>query len=349
MKKRVSIAFAVVLAVAVTTSLVQANSVGLVSYWPFDVDVNDAFNGNHGNNHGATFVPGVLGQALYFDGTTYVEVANDPSLEPVDTIAVAAWVKRSGSPGTCKYIVSKYLPDRFGSHSSYGLYTGGGGLRFYVGHYSGWRSSPQAAASLVWDGEWHCVAGTFDGSEVKLYVDGTQVDGATSDLQDIYYHEQGNLFFGHYYPENWLAFSGYVDEVRIWDRALTAEEVARNCQLRVEVNIDIKPGSDPNSINLGSKGVVPVAVLTTDDFDASSVDPVTVLFAGASPVRWTMEDVDGDGDLDLLFHFKTQELVDLDASSTEAILTGTTFGGQLIQGTDTVERGGAELLLAHTA
>jgi len=99
--------------------------------------------------------------------------------------------------------------------------------------------------------------------------------------------------------------------------------------------IDIKPGSYPNSINLKSKGVVPVAVLTTDDFDASTVDPDTVLFAGASPLRWAREDVDGDGDTDLLFHFKTQEL-DLDENSTEAFLTGYTFDGQFIWGTDTV-------------
>jgi hypothetical protein len=99
--------------------------------------------------------------------------------------------------------------------------------------------------------------------------------------------------------------------------------------------IDIKPGSDPNSINLGSKGVVPVAVLTTEGFDASSVDPATVLFAGAAPLRWAMEDVDYDGDLDLIFHFKTQEL-GLDMSSTEATLTGQTFDGIPIEGTDTV-------------
>ncbi|GAB4531879.1 MAG: hypothetical protein Kow0063_11720 [Anaerolineae bacterium] len=102
-----------------------------------------------------------------------------------------------------------------------------------------------------------------------------------------------------------------------------------------EQAIDIKPGSDPNSINLKSKGVVPVAVLTTDDFDASTVDPGTVLFAGASPVRWTLEDVDSDGDMDMLFHFKTQEL-DLDAGSTEAYLTGYTQDGQFIWGVDAV-------------
>ena len=78
-----------------------------------------------------------------------------------------------------------------------------------------------------------------------------------------------------------------------------------------------------------------MAVLATDDFDASTVDPSTVEFAGASPVRWMLEDVDGDGDMDKLFHFETQDL-NLNENSTEATLTGSTYGGQAIEGTDTV-------------
>jgi len=87
----------------------------------------------------------------------------------------------------------------------------------------------------------------------------------------------------------------------------------------IERDIDIKPGSYPNSFNLKSKGVVPVAVLTSDAFDATTVEPDTVVFAGAEPVKWTSEDVDGDEDL--LFHFQTQGLA-LDQDSVEAILTG---------------------------
>jgi len=104
----------------------------------------------------------------------------------------------------------------------------------------------------------------------------------------------------------------------------------------IEVQIDIKPGSDQNSINLESKGVVPVAVLSTGDFDADTIDPASVRFAGAEPVRWKLEDVDDDGDDDMMFHFRTKDLVDLDPSSTEATLTAELFTGEEVFGTDEV-------------
>lgn len=102
-----------------------------------------------------------------------------------------------------------------------------------------------------------------------------------------------------------------------------------------DVQIDIKPGSFPNSINLKSKGVVPMAMLGTNDFAVSDVDHDTVMFANAVPLRWALEDVDNDGDEDMILHFKTQELT-LDAASTEATLTGTTTDGVSFVGTDSV-------------
>ncbi len=113
---------------------------------------------------------------------------------------------------------------------------------------------------------------------------------------------------------------------------ITAQEVDE-----IEIDIDIKPGSYPNSINPNSKGVIPVAILTTDDFDASSADPETVVFGPleASAVHYAMEDVDEDGDLDMILHFRTQE-VGLAEGDTEAILTGQTTDGIEIIGTDSV-------------
>lgn len=106
----------------------------------------------------------------------------------------------------------------------------------------------------------------------------------------------------------------------------------------ITVDIDVKPGSEPNSTNLGSRGVIPVAILTTPDFDVASVDPATVVFAqpdGASPVHDALEDVDGDGNLDLIMHFRTQE-TNIADDATEACLAGETFAGQAIQGCDII-------------
>jgi hypothetical protein len=116
------------------------------------------------------------------------------------------------------------------------------------------------------------------------------------------------------------------------------------------VDIDIKPGSDPNSVPCnGSLGtLIPVAILTTDDFDATAVDHSTVEFEGASELHVSSqtgelkrheEDVDEDGDLDLLLHFTYGETALAEAecpSTVEAVLTGQTFDGQEIEGSDTV-------------
>jgi hypothetical protein len=78
-----------------------------------------------------------------------------------------------------------------------------------------------------------------------------------------------------------------------------------------EVQIDIKPGSSPNTINPKSKGVIPVAILTTKSFNATTVDPLSVEFGpkGAFEAygKGHREDANGDGKKDLVLHFNTQE------------------------------------------
>jgi len=109
------------------------------------------------------------------------------------------------------------------------------------------------------------------------------------------------------------------------------------------VEVDIKPGSYPNSINLGSYGVIPVAILTTKDFDATTVDPDTVELAGSAvAIRGngnrtlaSLEDVNGDGYIDLMLHVETENL-SLETGATEAVLTGETYEGELIEGSDSI-------------
>lgn len=110
---------------------------------------------------------------------------------------------------------------------------------------------------------------------------------------------------------------------------------------RLPVQIDIKPGSFPNSINLNNKGNVPVGVFTGTysgvSFDATTIDRSSLLFAGAPDlgIGKSPQDLDGDGDLDQVFHFDTPAL-NLTASSTSATLTGQTTGNIYFEGTDSV-------------
>jgi hypothetical protein len=104
-------------------------------------------------------------------------------------------------------------------------------------------------------------------------------------------------------------------------------------------DLDIKPGSDPNSIDPFSRGVIPVAILTTEDFDALTVDADSVLFgpneAEKAHKRAHVEDVDDDGDLDLVLHFRTQD-TGIAPGDTEACVTGQTYDGVPIEGCDSV-------------
>ena len=113
----------------------------------------------------------------------------------------------------------------------------------------------------------------------------------------------------------------------------------------IPVSIDIKPGSDPNSINCNyERKMIAVAILTTSDFDATTVNHTTVDFEGASEAhvdkksgdpRRHEEDVDNDGDIDLVLHFRLGD-TELTCASTAGNLTGETFGGEAIEGSDAV-------------
>jgi len=91
--------------------------------------------------------------------------------------------------------------------------------------------------------------------------------------------------------------------------------------------------------------VIPVAILTTNSFDATAVNPTTVLFGRtsteAASVHSALEDVDGDGDTDMILHFKTQD-TGIVRGDTSASLTGETFGGQAIESSDSIKTVGCK-------
>jgi Concanavalin A-like lectin/glucanases superfamily len=187
----------------------------------------------HGNNGqlegGAQWTQGRFQGGLEFNGASAgVRVPDSSSLEPA-TVTVSAWVKSSASPGIYRYILAKGANGC--SAASYGLYTGpDGGIAFYTSREDGfaWTLSPAVEPAAVWNGQWHNIVGTYDGSTVRLYLDGRQIGAGTPDSAPIAYKlpTSGEVSIGAYPWCSSSDFSGDIDEVKVFNRALGAQEIA---------------------------------------------------------------------------------------------------------------------------
>jgi hypothetical protein len=178
---------------------------------------------------GAAWLKGRFWDALSFNGAASAVTVRDQSVLEPQQVTVSAWVKASSSPGDFMYAVAKGGNNC--SASSYGLYTGAnGGLEFYTSSNNGlsFTLSPDAGTG-VWDGNWHSAIGTFDGSTVRLYIDGKQVGSGTPDTSPIAYGlpTSNDLMIGNYpaCPSIPEGFTGSIDEVKVFNRALPAQEI----------------------------------------------------------------------------------------------------------------------------
>ncbi len=185
------------------------------------------------------------------------------------------------------------------------------------------------------------------------------VIGNRADTQSYEFSGQHNFVTGTTTANPYLALvkaaftspmdlsDGLYAQVFLWtadnrDSRIDFDEITltvRGQMPAVPVIIDIKPGDTPNSINPYSMQNIPVAVITTETFDATQIDPLTVMFgadgAAESHGRGHIKDVDGDGDADVILHFETQD-TGIQCNDTEATLTGKTFDGREVTGTDSV-------------
>ncbi|HLO32886.1 MAG TPA: hypothetical protein VK249_27325 [Anaerolineales bacterium] len=122
------------------------------------------------------------------------------------------------------------------------------------------------------------------------------------------------------------------------------------CPPPTPVSVDIKPGDYPNQIKLSARGVLPVALLGTPDFNAGQFTPemahlsdavlaTTTECAGAAAIRWNYEDVNSDGRLDLVFFFRIQDLNLTPGSTAATLMAHGAYNSTVIHtvGTDSVQ------------
>ncbi len=197
---------------------------GLIAYYDFNEGVGDqSGNGNDGVSRGSVdFISGKSGDALLLDGSTgYVEIESDEVR--VNEHSLVAWVKFNDQ-GKDQTIISN---EGVGHAAGYDLSYSASGRIIYkimtggmsgVGYYSTYSDySP--------DSDWHFVVGTYDGSISRLYIDGSLV---ASDVHGITIFHSRNVLIGG--RPDWTTgvaryFDGLIDEVRIYDRALSGGEI----------------------------------------------------------------------------------------------------------------------------
>jgi hypothetical protein len=210
---------------------------GLVAYYPFNGNANDeSTNGNNGTVYGATLTTDRFGKAnsaYSFDGLTdYISIPDAPSLDPATAISVSAWIKVAKSSTSCG-IVSK-----FGADNSMigqwvlkqGVLGGIQGLSGYVVNASQAAHGEAFSPGQLIDGVWHQLMMTYNGSIVVLYEDGNAV--ANSPLVgniEVYPQavEIGRWYHGLNNGGNNYYYSGLIDDVRIYNRALSSNEVGQ--------------------------------------------------------------------------------------------------------------------------
>jgi len=243
---------------------------GLVAEWHFDegsgsVLVDSSGNGNDGVIHGATWVEGKYGNALSFDGTDdYVEVPYSSSLDITGAITAEVWVKvlNSQYSNNHPFMLSHQTASIIGYGLQFEERTYTQKVQFVVGNGGSWQITPFSSGLSF--NSWHNIVGTaIDGGNMKLYIDGVlntkatfsgNIGGANGQLRLC-----GNRF------------KGIIDEVRIYNRALTADEIKEHCEGE-QTALSLTKSASPHSIKQGQTTTVILTVTNTGTTEITDIE-----------------------------------------------------------------------------
>jgi hypothetical protein len=226
---------------------------GLIAHWTFDgpnMISNVADTSGQGNTSrlinmtATTSVRGVLGQALLFDGTNdYANAGLMSGVGSTSAITVSAWIKAdtiTGGDSNVRYVISQTF-NYFWTTFLIRLNTTSDYMEFMVGGGSSYSTPATTGASSIAANTWYHVVGVYDGAQTVMYLNGVAKTpvartGAVGSVNAEVH--LGNAWRGGI---NDSYFSGAIDDVRVYNRVLSSEEIKRLYGLGATTHIGVTP------------------------------------------------------------------------------------------------------------
>jgi len=228
--KRRSIAFLALVAIITLAIGATAFAGGgnLVARYHLNEDATDssAF-GNDGVISGADFVRGRFGNALYFDGGDWVDVADDPSLD-ISTGSWEAWIRFDETPVAAGHLMNPLAKaEQYWVHAS--TWSGMENALQVKVNVGGTRYVASTAAGFIEADIWYHVVGTYDGDDLNLYVNG-QLEATVTIPSGGSIQNTGNTLTIGSWSSHVDSFLGDIDEVRVWNCVLDAKTIAQHAK-----------------------------------------------------------------------------------------------------------------------
>ena len=232
---------------------------GLVGYWPFNGNANDeSGNGNNGSLQNGVLITDDrllnLNSAYDFDGIDdQIEVNHSTSISPNQYVSVNVWIYPRAYEDN-KHCVSKGSHINY-TYRSYGIQgpESNEKARFFVSNGS--VEEGISTSSNLTLNQWHQITGVYDGASLKIYVNGL-LDNQMNFSGSINQNTEPLLFGSHkYYAFADYWFNGKIDDIGIWNRALTQQEITdlyNGCQL----SVNTQPTNQTINVNNNAQFVV---------------------------------------------------------------------------------------------
>jgi len=262
--------------IASATTLSAPNSGGRIGAYPFEEGSGTTtadLSGlrNTGTLNGPTWTTaGQFGKALVFDGTSaFVDLGNPGTLQLTGSMTVSAWIKSAGFPFDDAAIVSKRDAAALGYQLDTNIDIGPRNISFSVTNAQGARVFRYGATTLQLN-QWYYVTGVYDAQAQTLDVylngvpDNSMLMGLVTSTQQ---NSPQNVNIGRRPGAPGYEFDGTIDEVRLYNRALTQDEIQADMNAGVAGGTDTTPPTAPSALNAAAESTSQINLTWTASSD----------------------------------------------------------------------------------